>query len=59
MLGDQTDKSKLPTELLGEYGLFVELGLHPVHQVLHVLGRRHLDWPLDLGSVSPSVLVAT
>ena len=47
------------TELLREYGFFIELGFYPVHQVLHVLWCRHLDWPLDLGSISPPILVTT
>jgi hypothetical protein len=44
---------------LREYGFFIELGFYPVHQVLHVLWCRHLDWPLDLGSISPPILVTT
>ena len=45
------------TKLLREYVFIVELGFYPIHQVLNVLWCRDLDRPLDLDSISPSVLI--
>uniref|UniRef100_A0A0A8Z2F4 Uncharacterized protein n=1 Tax=Arundo donax TaxID=35708 RepID=A0A0A8Z2F4_ARUDO len=45
------------SKLLREYGFIVELGFYPVHQVLHIFWCRYLNWPLDLDTISPSVLV--
>ena len=40
----------------GEGGFVVDVGLHPRHQVLDVLGRGHLGGFFERGAVLPEVL---
>jgi hypothetical protein len=44
------------THFLWEDGFIVELGLDPVHQVLHIPGCRNLYRFLNLHPISPPVL---
>lgn len=50
-------RTKKFTKLLRKCIFIVELGFYPIHQVLHVFWCRHLDRPLDLDSISPSILI--
>lgn len=47
------------TDLGGEKWLIIQLILDPSHQVVDVLGRRAFDGLLNVGAVSPVVLIST
>lgn len=51
-------KSKL-TNLGGEKCLIIQLILHPGHQVVNVLGRGAFDGLLNIGAISPVILIST
>lgn len=47
------------TYLGGEKCLIVQLILHPGHQVVDVLGRGAFDRLLNIGAISPVILIST
>ena len=51
-------RSKL-TNLGGEKCLIIQLILHPGHQVVNVLGCRAFDRLLNIGAISPVILIST
>lgn len=46
------------TDLWREKCFIVELVLHPGHEIIYILGSRALDWLLDVGPISPMVLIS-
>ena len=43
------------TDSAGKHLLVVDVALHPAHQVLDVLRRRHFRWALEVLRVLPEV----
>jgi hypothetical protein len=44
------------TDSRGKHSLVIDVALHPGHQMLDILGRRHLCRPLVLSAVLPEIL---
>jgi hypothetical protein len=45
------------TNFVGEDRLVVEEALYPVHECIHVIGRRQLGWSLVCHTVFPKVFI--
>ena len=45
------------SDLAGEESLVINLILYPGHQVVDILGRRALDWFLDVFPVRPVIFI--
>lgn len=48
---------RMLTDLRRKKCLIIELVLDPSHEVINILGSRTFDWLLDVGSISPMILI--